>query len=270
MLWAGYSVAILFLLFLIFDTITSPPASLTPIPTPSPIPEASKAAIVDQVALTDPDPEFVKKASAYLQDAGFDVDVYQAEEITVDFYRTLPTKGYKLILVRTHSTVALRWGDEHLPGPVSLCTSELYSEYKWVDEQVAEQIGSVRTLYPRQGPLYFAIRSGFVIYSMVGRFDDTLIILGGCQSMGIPDMAGALVGRGASAVIGWDEWVDLSHNDKAILHLLRALTLEKLTVKQAMEKTMNEVGPDPTFRSILTYYPQREGDSTIWDKAATR
>jgi hypothetical protein len=220
--------------------------------------------------LTDPDPEFVKKASTYLQDAGFDVDVYQAEEITVDFYRTLPTKGYKLILVRTHSTIALRWEGEHRPGPVSLATSELYSESKWLSQQLTEQIGSVRTLYDEPGPWYFAIRSGFVIYQMEGRFSDTLIILGGCQTMGVLDMAGALVERGASAVIGWDRWVDLPHNDKAILHLLRALTVEKLTVKQAMEKTMNEVGPDPIFRSILTYFPQQGGDYTIWDKTAMR
>lgn len=95
---------------------------------------------------------------------------------------------------------------------------------------------------------------------MIGRFGDTLIIIAGCQSLGTFDMARALVERGASAVIGWDEWVDLAHNDRAILHLLEALTAQGLTVKQAVEKTMGEVGPDPTYKSVLTYFPSERGD----------
>lgn len=260
LLWLGCSAAILSLLFPLFNTITSPPARLSPTPTSAPTPEARKAAIVDQIALAYPNPEFVARALTYLKDAGFDVDVYEGKDVTVEFYRTLPTRDYKLIVIRTHSTNFL---DEKPGGPVFLFTSEPYEKSRYVREQLTNQIGSARVLYDDNAPLYFAIISGFVRQSMVGRFDDTLIIIGGCQSLGSLGLASALVERGASAVVGWDEWVDLPHNDNAILHLLHALTVEKLTVKQAIEKTMSEIGPDPIYKSILTYFPKKEGDYTI-------
>ena len=48
----------------------------------------------------------------------------------------------------------------------------------------------------------------------------------------------------------------MSHNDKAILHLLRGLTTESLTLEQAVRKTMNEIGSAPAYDSILTYLTQ--------------
>ena len=258
-LWTRSIAVFLALLALIFTTTCSSPQQVTPTPEP----EVRKAALVDQIALTNPDPEFIDQALAYLEEAGFSVDVYEGEEITVEFYRTLPTKGYKLILIRTHSTNIL---NETLPGgPVFLFTSELYEKGKYVKEQLANRIGRAKVLYDDNAPLYFAIVAGFIRQDMVGRFDDTLIIIGGCQSLGTPDLAQAFIERGASAVIGWNGWVDLSHNDKAILHLLRGLTTEKLTLEQAMRKTMNEIGPDPAYQSILTYLTEEGGTFTLWD-----
>ena len=263
------------LLVLIIGTTCSSPRQVTPIPEPEP----RKAALVDQVALTNPNPEFTDQALAYLREAGFSVDVYEGEEITIEFYRTLPAKGYQLILFRTHSTNIL---NETLPGgPVFLFTSELYEKNKYVKEQVANRIGRARVLYDpstalRRGsgqgsghrdnsPLYFAIVSGFVRQDMKGRFEDTLIIIRGCQSLGTPDLAQAFIERGASAVVGWNEWVDLSHNDKAILHLLRGLTTGRLTLEQAVRKTMNEIGPDPAYKSILNYLTGEVGTYTLWN-----
>lgn len=222
-------------------------------PTAAPEPERRKAALVDQIALTDPNPEFTDQALAYLGEAGFSTDVYEGEEITVEFFRTLPAQGYQLILFRSHSTNVI---NENIPGgPVFLFTSELYDKNKYVKEQLANHIGRARILYDNS-PLYFAIVSGFVRYEMTGRFDDTLIIIGGCQSLGTPDLAQAFIERGASAVVGWNDWVDMSHNDKAILHLLRGLTTERLTLEQAVRKTMNEIGSAPAYDSVLTYLTQ--------------
>jgi len=233
------------------------------IPTPTPAPESRKAALVDQIALTNPNPEFTGQALAYLKEAGFSVDVYAGEEVTIEFYRTLPTKGYKLILIRTHATNIL---NENIPGgPVFLFTSEIYDKNRYVKEQLTNHIGRTKLLYDPSSPLYFAIVSGFVQYDMVGHFDDTLIIIGGCQSLGTPDLAQAFIYRGAAAVVGWNEWVDLSHNDQAILHLLRGLTVEKLTLEQAVRKTMNEIGPDSAYGSTLTYLTQEGGTFTLWN-----
>ncbi len=221
-----------------------------PTPTLTPEPEARKAALVDQIALTNPNPAFTEQALAYLSEAGFSTDVYEGEEITVEFFRTLPKGDYELILFRTHATNVL---NENIPGgPVFLFTSEPYDKDKYVKEQLANRIGRTKILYDEDSPLYFAIVARFVRYEMEGRFDDTLIIIGGCQSLGTPDLAEAFIERGASAVIGWNDWVNLSHNDQALLSLLRSLT-EQLTLEQAVRKTMNEVGPDPAYDSALTY-----------------
>jgi len=231
--------------------------------TPTPQPEGRKAALVDQIALTNPNPDFTGQALAYLKEAGFSVDVYAGEEITIEFYRTLPAKGYKLILIRTHSTNILN--DKIPGGPVFLFTSEIYDKSRYVKEQLANRIGRAKLLYDEDSPLYFAIVSGFVRHDMVGRFDDTLIIIGGCQSLGTPDLAQAFIDRGAAAVVGWNEWVDLSHNDEALLHLLRGLTREKLTLEQAVRKTMNEIGSDPAYESILTYLSEEGRTFTLWN-----
>ena len=248
------------LALLVFILSSCSPQQVTSTPTLEP--EPRKAALVDQIALTNPNPEFTDQALAYLGEAGFSTDVYEGEEITVEFFRTLSEKGYQLILFRTHATNIL---NETQPGgPVFLFTSEVYDKSKYVKEQLANRLGRARVLYdPSTGsghrdnsPLYFAIISGFVRQDMVGRFDDTLIIIGGCQSLGTPDLAQALIARGASAVVGWNDWVDLSHNDQALLHLLRGLTTEKLTLEQAVRKTMNEIGTDPVYDSTLTYLTQ--------------
>ncbi|MEA3459408.1 MAG: hypothetical protein U9R11_01820, partial [Chloroflexota bacterium] len=64
-------------------------------------------------------------------------------------------------------------------------------------------------------------------------------------------LAQAFLDRGALMVIGWDEMVDLSHNNRAVLHLLQALTVEGLPPQRAVEETMEEIGPDPTYGSSL-------------------
>lgn len=253
-----FAVALAVLLALLVPILSScSPQQVTPTPTTEPEggrPRSRKAALVDQIALTNPDPEFTDQTLAYLNEAGFSTDVYEGEEVTVELFRTLPEKGYQLILFRSHSTNIL---NETIPGgPVFLFTSEVYDKNKYVKEQLANRIGRAKILYDENSPLYFAIVAGFVRHEMVGHFDDTLIIIGGCQSLGTPDLAQAFIERGASAVIGWNDWVDLSHNDQAILHLLRGLTTEKLTLEQAVRKAMNEIGPDPAYGSSLTYLTQ--------------
>ena len=240
------------LLVFILSTACSSPRQATP--TPVTQPEIKKAALVDQIALTHPNPEFTDQALAYLEEAGFSTDVYEGEEVTIELYRTLPEQGYDLILIRSHSTNIL---NENIPGgPVFLFTSEVYDNNRYVKEQLANRIGRAKALHDEDSPLYFAILSGFVRQDMEGRFEDTLIIIGGCQSLGTPDLAQAFIERGASAVVGWNEWVDLSHNDQTLLHLLHGLTLERLTLEQAVRKTMNEVGSDPAYDSTLTYLTQ--------------
>jgi len=62
-----------------------------------------KAAIIDQLYLLEPNSSFISEAAGLLESYGFAVDLWQGSEITVDFYRKLPSMGYKLIIFRVHS-----------------------------------------------------------------------------------------------------------------------------------------------------------------------
>jgi hypothetical protein len=78
-----------------------------------------RAAIVDQLGLTQPNPTFVETATDLLEQAGYSVDYYPGEKVTVEFYRTFPAQPNELIILRVHS--ALGW--EYLPKPILCCAS---------------------------------------------------------------------------------------------------------------------------------------------------
>jgi hypothetical protein len=223
-------------------------------PLPSPEPGSRKAAIVDQTALSQPNTEFTQEALAYLTTAGFEVDLFEGEEVSVEFYRTLPTMGYQWIIFRAHATNDFL--DPAPPGePVYLYTGERHDKARYTFEQLTRQIMAGKVLYEEDSPSLFIIGPGFVRRSMEGRFDGTTILLGGCDSLSTTDMAEALVERGASVVIGWNGLVDLFHNDRTVLYLLRLLAVDKVPLDLAMTRTMLEIGPDPTYKSVLTWYP---------------
>ncbi len=259
-LWYSVLIAcLLFAAFLILRTVTS----LTPPPKPT---ATLKAAIVDQISLLHPKRGFIDRASRYLTEAGFDVEVYEGEEVTIELYKNLPAKGYRLIILQTHSSSDLQLPDGTISSanPVFLCSSEPYGERKYFYEQMTNQVRGVELPY-ESSIVFFSIGPEFVRRSMAGHFDDALIIIGGCQGLSTLHLAEALIERGALAIISWDDWVDLSHNDEAIVYLLQALIIGRLTVEQAVERTMSEVGPDPTYGSVLTYFPQERGSYTIWE-----
>ena len=63
--------------------------------TTNPASSQSKAAIVDQLSLTYPNQTFIETATNTLKQAGYSVDYYPGEKVTVEFYRNLPTHGYE-------------------------------------------------------------------------------------------------------------------------------------------------------------------------------
>jgi hypothetical protein len=223
---------------------------------PSPAPSGPKAAIIDQTGYSFPSPELIAQARAYLEEAGYEVTYHAPEEVTVGFYRTLPDKGYDLILFQTHSTseVLVRGEEQdesdYSPGPF-LFTTELYENQRHLRLQLTDQVRASE-LFFEGSPLLFAVGPDFVRRSMRGFFSDTLIVIGGCQSLAAPDLAQALLEKGASVVIGWDEMVNLSHNNRAVLRLLEAMLVEGLSPEQAVEAAMADVGPDPGYDSRLT------------------
>ena len=167
--------------------------------------------------------------------------------------RQLPGLGYDLIVFRTHSTSDFR--NVSLPGdPVFIYTGERHNRFRYTYQQLTRQIMAGRVLYDEEAPPLFIVGPEFVRQTMKGHFDGTHFIIGGCDSLSSTLLAEALVERGASTVIGWDGLVDLTHNDRALLNIVRLLTVEDATPQEAVAGTQLAIGSDPTFKSSLSYF----------------
>jgi len=222
-----------------------------------------KAAIVDHLSLTFPNQTFTETAANILNQAGYTVDYYSGEKVTVEFYRNLPTHGYKIIFLRVHSTATRVGGTE---CPIALFTSERFSQTKYVDEQLTDQVvGTAYSMEEKEkGIAYFGISPLFVTQSMNGRFQNTVVIMMGCEGLTNTKMAEAFVEKGAKVYISWNLEVSASHTDTATTRLLQHFLIEKQnTLKKAVTETFKEIGFDPTYKSLLIYYPLKAGEQTM-------
>jgi hypothetical protein len=221
-----------------------------------------KAAIVDHLSLTMPNQTFIETATNTLKQAGYTVDYYPGEKVTVEFYRNLPTHAYEIIVLRVHSTASY---SNVMKGPVTLFTSEHYNKRKYVHEQLTDQL--VRVAFSQyeleMGIPYFGVRPCFITQNLNGRFQNAITIMMGCEGLDNTLMAKAFVEKGAKAYISWSKSVSASHTDQATTQLLKHLITEKQTIEQAVTETMKEVGADPAYKSLLIYYPLEAGEQTI-------
>jgi hypothetical protein len=218
-----------------------------------------RAAIVDQLSLTFPNQTFVDATTNMLKQAGYTVDYHAGENVTVDFYRNLPNKGYRIIVLRVHSAVGTQ-GE----APVCLFTSEPYSQSKYVSEQLVDRVVKVRyNIGSPDEEQYFGIFPGFVESSMSGTFRNTTILMMGCNGLAYNDMASAFIKKGAKVYVGWSDTVSAEHTDLAFTYLLQHWLAENMTLQQSVQETFKDVGFDPTFKSLLMYYPLDAGNQTL-------
>jgi hypothetical protein len=218
-----------------------------------------KAAVVDQLGLTAPNETFLQTAASILTEANYTVDYYSGENVTVNFYRYLPTGGYKLILLRVHSAPFVKDGKE--VSIVNLFTSEPYTTSKYVSEQTNDEL--VTALYYEGSPEYFAITPSFIEKCMKGSFSNATIIMMGCDGLKYATTAQAFIEKGAKAYISWDAPVSSSHTDTATTNLLQHLLTERQTIEESISQTFKDVGYDPIYFSQLAYYPSEAGEQTI-------
>ena len=211
-----------------------------------------RAVIVDQLSLTQPNPEFISDARGTLAAAGYTVEYISGEDVTVDIYRSLPDRDYDLVLLRVHAGITTeineatgeRTGTEY----VSLFTGEAYDEGKYSDEQL-NRLGSAR--YDENSDPLFGIGPAFVDDSMQGDFGGALVVMMGCDGLRSQRTAEAFLDRGASAFVSWTKPISASHTDRATEALLRRLLIDDLPVEEAVAQTADEVGPDPVYEGEL-------------------
>ena len=231
-----------------------------------------KVAIVDQLSFLpgQSNPTFVDACKNILKEGGLTWAYHKGEEVTVNFYRKLPSCGSSLIILRVHS--AIMRNETGIISLLGLFTSERYSDAtarKYKDDVLNDRL--VKAFFTEGGEEYFGIVPKFVEESMKGEFKDTIIIMMGCEGLGYvnentgarvayTDMAEAFVKKGAKVYIGWDGPISINHTDQATVQLLQSLILEKQTIKEAVE----EVDADPDYKRELKFHPPGgAGDYTI-------
>jgi hypothetical protein len=221
-----------------------------------------KAVIVDQLSLTFPNQTFVQTATAILNQAGYTVDYYSGQDVTVEFFRNLPTRDYSLIILREHSTST---GQNRTDEPVTFFTSERCDSTKYVYEQITDQLrmDCYSQAELEKGITYFGIAPSFVTQSIQGSFHNATIIVMGCEALRNSLMAQAFVQKGAKVYVSWNNQVTATHTDTATTRLIQRLVTEKQTIRQAVYDTMMDVGLDPEYESMLGYYPKSVGNQTI-------
>jgi hypothetical protein len=213
-----------------------------------------RAAIIDQLAFNIPNEDFVTQATGLLEQAGYRVDYYPADQITVDFYRALPSKGYDFVLFRAHADrLQATAKDGTKFDDVVLFTTEPYDRGKYIPDQAANRL--VIAKYNADGEQYFGVAPGF-FENAPGNFRGATLVVMGCEGFLTERTAQAFVNdMGAKAYISWDETVSAPHTDQATEVLLRHLLVEKKTAPDAVDLTMADVGPDPIYGSRLQAYP---------------
>jgi hypothetical protein len=213
------------------------------------------AVIVDQLSLTQPNPAFAEAATSTLEQAGYAVDYHPGEEVTVEFYRQLPTHEYDLLILRVHSGLARDNGKP--TGYVSLFSGEPFSEAfhdaETFEDAEAGRLG--RATQYEGGAEYYGIVPAFIQSSMRGTFRNATVILMGCDGLATETTAKAFIRKGAKVVVGWSARVSAPHTDAATERLLQHLLIEELGPQEAVAQTMADMGPDPTYDSTLLYYP---------------
>ena len=221
-----------------------------------------KAVIVDQLSSVKENEAFVVNVTKELEDYGFQVDLYQGDNVTVDLYGQLATHGYKLIIFRAHSGLLAE--NEVTQDRTVLFTNEGYNKLAHWDDQLHDRLVMARV--GERYPMVFGIPPRFISESMEGKFDGAVVIMMGCSGLFERDLAQAFVGKGASTYIGWNGTVELNYVDEATPYLVEQLCSGNITVKEAVDSTMDVMGPDPKHGSGLEYYPTYpldSGDKTL-------
>jgi len=222
-----------------------------------------KVALIDHLSFSSPPPNetFKLQCRTILEDAGFNFTYYEGEQVTVDFYKNLPTYDYSFVILRVHSAV-IKKEEGNLTDLIGLFTSEVYNETT-VNPQYLSDLHdgklALARLFKDEDTYYFGITPLFVQSNLLGTFKNTIIIMMGCEGLNQTSMAEALVQRGAKVYISWTRLVTISHTDDATIRLLQNLLQENQTIKTAVEL----INPDPMYKGKLDYYPKEVGNNTI-------
>jgi len=204
-----------------------------------------KAILIDQLDKDFPNPILQGTLTEYFNSANYELDIYTTDEITVDFFKKLPSMNYDFVVIRTHALAV--WNEE---PSAWIFTGEKYTEDKYISEQrsglvsrgvpfrvsTANELGFEEASKSR----LFMIGSKLITEQMEGRFPGSVIILAGCDTLALPDLAESFIYRGASQVVGWNGLIDSNNNDLVLRNLLK----QTLLFNNGIEKSVQIVNEE--------------------------
>ena len=223
-------------------------------------PDIKKAVIIDQLDRDLPNPSFQNQTMQYFTKAGYEVDLVTYDDITIDFYKNLPSMDYDFIVFRSHALAI--YGDK----PSSwIFTGEKYTPKKYIQEQLAKDLISRAVPYrvslaadlgydTASKDRHFIISAKFVKDLMIEKFPNSVVILGGCDTLAHPDFGHAFIERGASSVIGWSGLVGAHENDQVIMSLVEDLVIEKSEINDAVDSVMEDFLKNNDTKLRLKHY----------------
>jgi len=223
------------------------------------------AVIVDQLAADFPDPSFVSSVTSTLQNHGFNVTYYN-ESLDVNFFKSLASSNYGLIILREHA--ALR----NDSSTVDLFTSERYAPGVY-DQDLSNGLLALGEYYSSPGDVYFVLSSLF-IENLQGHFPNSVVIAMGCQSLkpGCEQLAQAFLDKGAKAYIGWSDIIFPQDTDTETERLITMMLDENMTIGDSVRGThtytySGNVSPYSNqtvdVTSEMLFYPQSEDHLTV-------
>ena len=224
-----------------------------------------KAALIDHLSFSSPpsNETFIGQCEIILEGAGFDFTYYGGEEVTINFYKNLPTYDYNLLILRVHSAV-IKDAQGNPTNLIGLFTSEVFDETTELihRDDLEHSRLALAKLFTGSNDTYFGITPFFVKDKMDGTFKNTVIIMMGCEGLNHTSMAEALVQKGAKVYISWTGPVAISHTDDSTIRVLQSLLQQNQTIKSAVEG----ISPDSTWTwSKLDYYPKEVGNNFLQD-----
>jgi hypothetical protein len=206
-----------------------------------------RAALIDGLSEDAPNPSLTAEVSSLLRSAGYEVTIFNGSKVNVELFKNLPNMGFTLIIMRLHGgriqqPIGLFIGSGIFAEPFR----EGKYEYEYYSGYFLKGVAYIG------GKEYFVITPAYVSEKFQGRFPDSVIIILSCYSMWDQVLASSFIERGASIFVGIDHKADVKYLDRVGLELIKNIS-QGVGIEEAVSKTMEKIGPDPSTGAKLLY-----------------
>lgn len=220
-------------------------------------PGAGRIALVaDSLAEDYPNPGLIDHIARVLREAGYRVEVYYNESVSMELYSRLT--GYDVVILRIHGGKAVYRGPD---GGLHRING-LFTGLPWREEYEPYRASWVATRAFPYGSnrAYLAVLPRFFEERLVGRFrPGSVVVVASCYSLYTRDIADALAEKGLSGFIGWRGPVTVEYMDRALRLLVDKVFLENKTWEEAVGEVNRLLGPDPYYHQYLVMVRYRRG-----------